>query len=74
MREPRRSVFLLLACCTACAGLSSFDAWAQSYPVKPIRLVVNSAPGSGVDVTTRAFAPQLGEALGQPVVIDNRAE
>jgi len=48
-------------------------AWAQAWPVKPIRLIVNSAPGAGVDVATRAFAPQLSEALGQSVVVDNRA-
>ena len=45
---------------------------AQAWPVKPIRLIVNSAPGSGVDLATRAFTPQLGEALGQTVVVDNR--
>ncbi len=45
---------------------------AQSWPTRPIRLVVNSAPGAGVDVATRALTPQLSEALGQPVVIDNR--
>ena len=48
-------------------------ATAQSWPVRPIRLIVNSAPGSGVDVATRAYTPQLSEALGQPVVVDNRA-
>jgi len=45
---------------------------AQAWPVKPIRLIVNSAPGSGIDLATRAFTPQLGEALGQTVVVDNR--
>ena len=47
-------------------------AWSQTWPVRPIRLIVNSAPGSGVDVATRAFTPQLGDALGQTVVVDNR--
>ena len=54
-----------------CLGMSV--PWAQAWPVKPIRLIVNSAPGSGIDVATRAFTPQLSEALGQSVVVDNRA-
>lgn len=72
MRKPTRRVFRLLVGCVACASLSAFDSLAQGYPVRPIRLVVNSAPGSGIDVSTRAFAPRLGEALGQAIVIDNR--
>jgi tripartite-type tricarboxylate transporter receptor subunit TctC len=65
----------LASCLIAAAFALAFAplAWAQAWPVKPIRLIVNSAPGSGVDVATRAFAPQLGEALGQTVVVDNRA-
>ena len=47
--------------------------WAQTWPVKPIRLIVNTAPGGPVDQVARTFAPQLGEALGQPSVIENRA-
>jgi len=46
---------------------------AQSYPVKPIRLIVPSAPGGGADVTARIIAPGLSELLRQPVVIENRA-
>jgi tripartite-type tricarboxylate transporter receptor subunit TctC len=46
---------------------------AQTWPLRPVRVVVNSTPGSGVDIATRALVPQLSEALGQSVVIDNRA-
>ena len=46
---------------------------AQSYPVKPIRLIVPSAPGGGADVTARIIAPELSVLLRQPVVIENRA-
>ena len=42
------------------------------YPNRPIRLIVPAAPGGGTDITTRSFTPALQDALGQPVVIENR--
>ena len=47
--------------------------YAQDYPVKPIRLLVPFAPGGGNDTVARAMAQQLTVALGQPVVVDNKA-
>jgi tripartite-type tricarboxylate transporter receptor subunit TctC len=48
-------------------------ALAQSYPGKPIRIVVSGAPGGSPDVVSRLMSPKLVEALGQPIVIDTRA-
>jgi tripartite-type tricarboxylate transporter receptor subunit TctC len=46
---------------------------AQSFPAKPVRLVVPFAPGGGVDVIGRIAAEAIAPGLGQPVVVDNRA-
>ena len=46
---------------------------AQPYPSRPIRMVVPTSPGGVTDTVARAIAPQLAEALGQSIVIDNRA-
>jgi len=55
---------LLLSLCAAAA-------WAQ-YPSRPIRLLVPNPPGGATDTIARVVAPRLGEALGQPVVVENR--
>ena len=54
------------------AILAAATAHAESYPEKPIHIVVPFSPGSATDVTTRAIAQTLSERLGQPVIIDNR--
>jgi tripartite-type tricarboxylate transporter receptor subunit TctC len=57
------AAFALCACAAACA---------QSWPARPVRLVVTYPPGGTVDITARIVQPKLSEFLGQPVVIENR--
>jgi len=45
---------------------------AQSYPSKPVKMLVGFPPGGGLDFTTRLIAQPMGEGLGQPVVVENK--
>jgi tripartite-type tricarboxylate transporter receptor subunit TctC len=60
-----------------CAGLlcvaSVTVVHAQTFPTKPVRVIIPFAPGGGTDNLTRIMAPRLTELLGQPIVVDNRA-
>jgi len=50
----------------------AFGAWAQTYPTKPIRIVVGFPPGGGNDIIARLVGAKMQETWGQSVVIDNR--
>lgn len=60
--------------CICIVGIMSSPAWSQdTYPSKPIRMVVAFAPGGATDIVGRAFGKELEQLLGQPIVIDNRS-
>src|SRR3974377_619417 len=71
LRSPRRSPMkkTFLAC--ALAALTGL-AQAQSFPAKPIRILVPSPPGSSPDIRARQIGAHLTESLGQPVIVENR--
>ena len=64
---------LALAACLLGPLMTPMGAIAQDWPSKPIRLVINFAPGSSPDVLGRAVATPLSQALGVPVVVENRS-
>jgi tripartite-type tricarboxylate transporter receptor subunit TctC len=67
----RRHVWLFPVA-VACVTLSIPEASAQTYPVKPVHMVVGYPPGGAVDFTARLFAQKLSDSLGQPVIVENR--
>ena len=71
MRTKSLAVYSMLA--LAASTGSAVIALAQDYPTRAIRIVVPFAAGGGTDVFTRIMAQRLQEALGQSVVVDNRA-
>src|SRR6516164_222417 len=71
MKLPRRNFLHLAAGAAALPTVSRF-AWAQTYPTRPVRLIVPVAPSGAYDITARLIGPWLSERLGQQFVIDNR--
>src|SRR4051812_40426298 len=71
-RRPRLPGVRFFVRCT-CLSLLITATAAQTYPVKPIRMLVGFAPGGTADIMARALSPRLADQWRQPIVIDNRA-
>ena len=71
MNLPRRT-FLHLAAGAAALPMVSRFAHAQTYPARPVRLVVGFAAGGGSDIVARLIGQQLSARLGQQFVVENR--
>src|SRR6516164_728834 len=72
MKLPRRKFLHLAAGAAALPAVSRF-AWAQTYPSRPVRLVVTTPAGGSPDIIARLIGQWLSERLGQPIVVDNRS-
>src|SRR3974390_84480 len=70
MKLPRRQ-FLHLAASAAALPMMSHFAWAQSYPTRPVRLIVPAAAGGPGDFIGRLIAQKLNEAWGKSFVVEN---
>ena len=66
------NLIVLFVLLSAAALAAATHAIAQTYPAKPIRLVVPFAPGGASDLTARTLAQKMGESMGQPIVVDNK--
>ena len=71
MKLPRRR-FLHLAGGAVALPTMSRVAWAQTYPSRPVTLIVFVGPGGAPDIKARILAQALSQRIGQPVVVDNR--
>src|SRR5262245_11188127 len=72
MKLLHRRQFLHLAASAAALPAMPRIAKAQTYPTRPVRIMVGFAPGGGQDISARLMGQWLSERLGQPFIIENR--
>src|ERR1700749_3355200 len=67
-----RAVTFAIAATAALAVSASTGAWAETYPDKPVKIIIDSAPGRATDVASRLMAERLSAVWGQQAVVENR--
>ena len=72
MNRPHRRQFLHFAASAAFLSIASRPSMAQSYPTRPVRIIVGAPPGGGSDISARLIGQWLTERLGQPFIVENR--
>ena len=72
MKLPHRRHILHLTAGAAALPAVSRVAWAQTYPTRPVRLIVGVAAGGGTDIVARLISQWLSERLGQQFIVENR--
>jgi len=72
---PAKLFAFVIAALLAVASLANAQTPTEAggYPNRPVRVIVPFPPGGGIDLAMRIIGQELGDALGQPVVIDNRS-
>ena len=70
--QVRRNCAIAVTLLLAAGLLNSGDLHAQTYPAKPVRVIVPFAPGGGTDILGRIVSQKLSEQIGQPFLVDNR--
>ena len=73
MNARVRALAMLALAATLSGAMRDAPAQKTSYPVKPVRIIVSSGAGGGLDFVARQIAVPLSESMGQSVVVDNRA-
>jgi tripartite-type tricarboxylate transporter receptor subunit TctC len=68
----RRTIVTAVLATTASLGVAG-AAWGQSYPSKPVRLIVPFAPGGTTDIVARVISDKIGATLGQTMIVENKA-
>ena len=71
-RTSRRAFVLAAAMVPLIPGIACSQAYPLSYPLRPLRLIVPSAPGGSPDINARELVNELGKQMGQQVVVENR--
>src|SRR5437764_10367110 len=72
MKPPHRRQFLHLAAGAAALPAVLRSSWAQTYPSRPVRLIVGFGAGTAADIVGRLIGQWLSERLGQPFIVENR--